>query len=324
VTTIGIISAGVALSLRLTSLADWIFDSVWSVFQQIGALRESLRTIGQPLVMPQKTNAPALKVTAGGIKITNLQHHYGKAHNGLDGISLTIKPGEKVGLIGKSGAGKSTLVNLILRFFEAEGGSIEIDGQEIRTIDQDSLRNAFGMVTQQAALFNRSVRDNIDLGRDDIDDEEMIAAAKEAKAHDFIVDLEDTKGRKGYDAFVGERGIKLSGGQRQRIALARAILKNAPIMILDEATSALDSEVEAEIQDALAIIMKNKTVIAIAHRLSTIAHMDRIVVLDKGRIVEQGSHDELLKLDGHYARFWNRQSGGFIDTSPEVSSAYGT
>ncbi len=324
VTTIGIVSAGVALSLRLAALADWIFDSIWSVFQQIGALRESLQTIGQPIVMPQQSGAPALNITAGGIKITNLSHHYGKTYNGLDGISLTIKPGEKVGLIGKSGAGKSTLVNLILRFFEAEDGSIEIDGQDIRAIDQDSLRNAFGMVTQQASLFNRSVRDNINLGRDDISDEVMIAAAREAKAHDFIMDLEDTKGRKGYDAFVGERGIKLSGGQRQRIALARAILKNAPIMILDEATSALDSEVEAEIQDALTTVMENKTVIAIAHRLSTIAHMDRIVVMDKGQIVEQGSHSELLALDGHYARFWNRQSGGFIGTEAVAPPSYGT
>lgn len=231
---------------------------------------------------------------------------------GLDGISLTVKAGEKVGLVGRSGAGKSTLVNLILRFHDAEQGSICIDGQNIRDVEQDSLRQSIGMVSQQAALLNRSVRENIALGRSELGQQIIETATREARAHDFIMQLQDAKGRTGYDAHVGERGIKLSGGQRQRIALSRVILKRAPILILDEATSALDSEVEAEIQMALDNVMQNKTVIAIAHRLSTIARMDRIVVLDEGRIVEEGTHEQLLQASNLYAKFWNRQSGGFI------------
>lgn len=313
--TIGLVSAGIALSLRITTMADWILDSVWRIFLHVGSLREALTTIGQPIAIPQAEGAPKLAVAHGAIEIQDLRHHYGVGHGGLVGVSLSIAPGEKIGLVGRSGAGKSTLVNLILRFFEAENGSIRIDGQDIRSVDQDSLRGAIGMVTQQAALLNRSVRDNILLGRTDVSERELRAASTEACAHSFIEGLKDGKGRTGYDAHVGERGVKLSGGQRQRIALARVLLKAAPILILDEATSALDSEVEAEIQESLIGAMQNKTVIAIAHRLSTIAQMDRIIVLDRGKIVEQGTHDELQTRSGLYASFWNRQSGGFIDTT---------
>jgi ATP-binding cassette subfamily B multidrug efflux pump len=240
-------------------------------------------------------------------------HHYGRGSGGLREVSLTIEPGEKVGLVGRSGAGKSTLVNLILRFFDTENGAIRIDGQDVREVTQDSLRRAIGMVTQDPSLLHRSVRANILYGRPDASEAEMVEAARRAEAHDFILGLQDMAGRTGYDAQVGERGVKLSGGQRQRIALARVILKDAPILILDEATSALDSEVEAAIQDTLYGVMAGKTVIAIAHRLSTIARMDRIVVLEDGMIAETGSHGELLALNGLYARFWTRQSGGFIN-----------
>ena len=313
--SIGTVSAAIALSLRITTMADWVLDSVWWVFLRIGSLREALLTIAQPIAIPNRADAPDLKVETGRIEIADLHHHYGLGHGGLNGLTLTIAPGEKVGVVGRSGAGKSTLVNLILRFFEAEKGAIRIDGQDIREVDQDSLRAAIGMVAQQAALLNRSVRDNILLGRGDVPDEALFAAARQAKGHDFISDLRDNKGRTGYDAHVGERGVKLSGGQRQRVALARVILKDAPILILDEATSALDSEVEAEIQQSLIDVMENKTVIAIAHRLSTIARMDRIIVIDEGRVVEEGTHDDLLQAAGLYARCWHRQSDGVIDTT---------
>ena len=312
--SIGVVSATIALSLRITTMADWILDSVWWVFLRVGSLREALKTIGQPIAIPQEDDAPDLSISDGAIEIKDLTHHYGQDRGGLDGISLSIKPGEKIGLVGRSGAGKSTLVNLILRFFEAEKGSIVVDGQDIRDVDQDSLRSAIGMVAQQAALLNRSVKDNILLGRDDVSDEQLFNATKLACADTFIEGLRDSKGREGYDAHVGERGVKLSGGQRQRVAIARVILKDAPILILDEATSALDSEVEAEIQQSLVGVMESKTVIAVAHRLSTIAQMDRIVVLDQGKIVEQGTHEELKEKGGLYASFWGRQSGGFIDT----------
>lgn len=315
--SVGVVSAMIALSLRITTMADWILDSIWWVFRSVGSLREALKTIGQPIAIPQSEDTPELVVNKGGIEIKDLTHHYGQVSGGLGGISLSIKPGEKIGLVGRSGSGKSTLVNLILRFFEAEKGSIAIEGQDIRDVDQDSLYSAIGMVAQQAALLNRSVKENILLGRVDVSDEKLLNATILASAHDFIKDLRDNKGREGYDAHVGERGVKLSGGQRQRVALARVILKDAPILILDEATSALDSEVEAEIQEALVGVMENKTVIAIAHRLSTIAQMDRIVVLDEGKIVEQGTHEELKKKGGLYASYWNRQSGGFIDTETE-------
>ncbi|MCL4105493.1 UNVERIFIED_CONTAM: hypothetical protein GTU68_055624 [Idotea baltica] len=313
--SIGLVSSAIALSLRITTMADWILDSIWWVFMRIGSLREALTTIGQPIAIPQKADAPDLVVHQGAIKIDNLHHHYGLGHGGLGGVSLSINPGEKVGLVGRSGAGKSTLVNLILRFYEAERGAITIDGQNIQDVEQDSLRHAIGMVAQQAALLNRSVKDNILLGRTDVSEDALVAASTKARAHTFIQGLRDSKGRQGYDAHVGERGVKLSGGQRQRIALARVILKDAPILILDEATSALDSEIEAEIQQSLIDVMQNKTVIAVAHRLSTIARMDRIIVMDQGQIVEQGTHEELKERSGLYARFWSRQSDGFIDTS---------
>lgn len=311
-TTIGLIGASIALSLRITTMAEWIFDSLWVIFLRVGSLREALKTVAQPLAITHDTSAPELVISDGKIEIDNLSHHYGTRSGGLDQLSLTIEAGEKVGLVGRSGAGKSTLVNLLLRFYEAERGRILIDGQNITDVEQDSLRAAIGMVSQQAALLNRSVRDNIALGREGVSQSDIENAAREARAHEFILDLKDTAGRSGYDAHVGERGIKLSGGQRQRIALSRVVLKGAPLLILDEATSALDSEVEAEIQHALEGVMKNKTVIAIAHRLSTISRMDRIVVMDQGRIVEQGTHVDLLKHEGLYARLWERQSGGFI------------
>ena len=310
--SIGLIGAAVALSLRITTMAEWVFDSVWWIFLRVGSLREALKTIAQPLAIPISKGAPQLQVRGGEISINDVKHHYGMSEGGLDGVSMVIKSGEKVGLVGRSGAGKSTLVNLVLRFHEAEQGSICIDDQNIREVDQDSLRSCIGMVSQQAALLNRSVRDNIALGRENITQEQIERAAREARAHDFIMRLEDAQGRTGYDAHVGERGIKLSGGQRQRIALSRVILKGAPILILDEATSALDSEVEAQIQLALNEVMQNKTVIAIAHRLSTIARMDRIIVLDDGKIVEEGTHEQLQAANGLYAKFWSRQSGGFI------------
>lgn len=317
--TVGTISAAVALSIRITTMADFILDSIWWTFLRVGSLREALETIAQPIAIPQKADAQPLKVTDGGIEITELRHHYGLEKGGLNGVSLTVEPGEKVGIVGRSGAGKSTLVNLILRFSDAEKGTIKIDGQDIRDVDQDSLRAAIGMVSQQAALLNRSVGDNILLGREDVPEEALIKATKEARAHDFIMGLRDNKGREDYDAHVGERGVKLSGGQRQRVAIARVILKDAPILILDEATSALDSQVEAEIQDSLIGVMENKTVIAIAHRLSTIARMDRIVVMDDGRIVEEGTHDALIAKAGVYAGFWDRQSRGFINTSDQAA-----
>lgn len=314
--SIGLVSAAVALSLRITTMADWVMEAVWSIFQQVGSVREALRTISQPLAIPPAENAPDLVLGKGEIVIEGARHHYGKGRGGLDGIDLRIAAGEKVGLVGPSGAGKSTLVNLILRFHETEAGRITIDGQDIRDVDQQSLRRVIGMVSQQAALLNRSVRDNITLGLDGVSQQKIEAAAREARAHDFICDLQDSSGRRGYNAHVGERGVKLSGGQRQRIALARVILKDAPILILDEATSALDSEVEAEIQRALHRVMENKTVIAIAHRLSTIAEMDRIVVIEAGRIVENGTHRDLLAAGRLYATLWNRQSGGFIGDEP--------
>ena len=312
--SIGVVSSAIALSFRMTTIADWVFDSFHLAFRSIGSLREALCSIGQPLAIIQEPNAPDLLIEKGDITISSLSHHYGVDRGGLNNLSLSIKAGEKIGIIGRSGAGKSTLVNLILRFFAAEQGSIYIDGQDISTVNQNSLHSVVGMVAQQAALLNRSVRDNILLGHEDVSEETLIEVAKKARAHEFIIGLEDSKGRTGYDAHVGERGIKLSGGQRQRIALARVFLKNAPILILDEATSALDSEIEEAIQGALNSVMQQKTVIAIAHRLSTIVQMDRIIVLDEGKIVEEGTHESLLKSGGLYAAFWARQSSGFIKT----------
>ncbi|MGB1235949.1 MAG: ABC transporter ATP-binding protein [Planktomarina sp.] len=313
--TIGIVGTTIALSLRIATLAEWIMDAVGRIFEQVGSVREALGTLAQPLAISFDPNAPDLNLRAGAIEVKEIAHRYGKADGGIEDVSLSIKAGERIGLVGPSGAGKSTLVNLILRFYAPEDGQILIDGQDLATVSADSLRDNIGMVSQQAALLNRSVRDNIALGRQDVSQELIEHAARQAHAHDFILGLEDSKGRKGYDAHVGERGVKLSGGQRQRVALARVILKAAPIMILDEATSALDSTVEAEIQAALRDVMRGKTVISIAHRLSTIAELDRIIVMDQGRIVEQGSHDDLLAQDGLYATFWARQSGGVIGTT---------
>jgi ATP-binding cassette subfamily B multidrug efflux pump len=279
-----------------------------------------MQTIAQPITLVDRSGATELRLTEGRIEIDGLSHHYGRGSGGIESISLTIRPGERVGLVGRSGAGKSTLVKLLLRFYDADGGRILIDGQDIAAVTQESLRRHIGMVQQDSSLLHRSVRDNILYGRPEASEAEMVEAARRAEAHDFILGLQDPQGRQGYDAQVGERGVKLSGGQRQRVALARVILKDAPILILDEATSALDSEVEAAIQATLYGMMEGKTVIAIAHRLSTIAHMDRIVVLDGGRIVEDGSHAELLAEGGLYARLWARQSGGFIGTEVEEAA----
>ena len=285
--TVGIIAAATALTLRLNAMTGWIMWALSSFFRSLGVVQEGMETITDPITLVDAANATPLKLTKGEINLKGATHHYGKETGGLSKVNLTIKPGEKIGLVGRSGAGKSTLVKLLLRFYDLEGGSISIDGQDIRAITQDSLRAHIGMVQQDSTLLHRSVRDNILYGRPDANETDMVEAAKRAEAHDFILDLEDPEGRQGYEAHVGERGVKLSGGQRQRVALARVILKDAPILVLDEATSALDSEVEAAIQDTLYGMMEGKTVIAIAHRLSTIAQMDRIVVLDEGRIIEE-------------------------------------
>ena len=315
----GAVAAATALTLRLNAMTGWIMWALTTFFRQLGVVAEGMETIAQPITLLDAPKAKPLELDKGQIAVTDLSHHYGRGSGGLDKVSLTIAPGEKLGLVGRSGAGKSTLVKLLLRFYDVEDGRIEIDGQDIAKVTQDSLRLNIGMVQQDSALLHRSVRDNILYGRPDASEAEMIEAAKQAQAHEFILTLQDPQGRSGYDAHVGERGVKLSGGQRQRVTLARVVLKNAPILLLDEATSALDSEVEAAIQDTLYGMMQGKTVIAIAHRLSTIAQMDRILVMDQGRIAEQGSHDALLAQDGLYAGFWARQSGGFLD--PDTQAA---
>lgn len=312
--TAGIVAAAAALTLRLNAMTGWIMWAVTNLFQNLGVIAEGMETIAQPISLVDSVDAKPLVVRDGRIDIAGLSHHYGRGFGGIDHLDLVIPAGQKVGLVGRSGAGKSTLVKLLLRFYNAEGGRILIDGQDSALVTQDSLRQAIGMVQQDSALLHRSVRDNILYGDPSASEAQMIAAAKQAEAHAFILDLQDSEGRKGYYAQVGERGVKLSGGQRQRITLARVMLKDAPILLLDEATSALDSEVEAAIQNTLYTMMEGKTVIAIAHRLSTIARMDRIIVLDQGRILEDGTHDDLLALGGQYAGFWARQSGGFIGT----------
>ncbi|MEP5092158.1 MAG: ABC transporter ATP-binding protein, partial [Paracoccaceae bacterium] len=310
----GVVAAATALTLRLNAMTGWIMWALTSFFRELGVVSEGMETIAQPIDLRDDVKAKPLALSEGRIELQSLTHHYGREAGGLDRIDLTIQPGEKVGLIGRSGAGKSTLVKLLLRFYDPDSGTILIDGQDITKVTQDSLRLNIGMVQQDSSLLHRSVRENILYGRPDAAEEELLAAAHQAEAHEFILDLTDPQGRTGYDAHVGERGVKLSGGQRQRITLARVILKNAPILLLDEATSALDSEVEAAIQDTLYGMMHGKTVIAIAHRLSTIAHMDRILVLDQGQVVEEGSHGALLERGGLYAQFWARQSGGFLNT----------
>ena len=310
--SVGVVAAATALALRLNSMSGWIMFAASNFFRNLGVVKEGMQTIAQPITLLDRADAQPLVVRSGTVEMRDLSHHYGKQSGGLDHIDLKIAPGEKVGLVGQSGAGKSTLVKLLLRFYDAESGQVLIDDQPISDVTQDSLRSVIGMVQQDSALLHRSVRENILYGRPAASEDEMIAAAKKAEAHDFILTLEDSEGNVGYEARVGERGVKLSGGQRQRIALARVILKDAPILLLDEATSALDSEVEAAILETLYGMMQGKTVIAIAHRLSTIAQMDRIIVMDQGRIIEDGSHDSLLTANGQYARFWARQSGGFL------------
>jgi ATP-binding cassette, subfamily B, multidrug efflux pump len=317
--SVGVVAAALALVLRINSMTYWIMWASTNLAQNLGTLAEGMQTIAQPITLVDKPNAPALRFDKGLMQIKGVSHHYGRGFGGLQDVSLTIKPGEKIGVVGRSGAGKSTLVKLMLRFYDTESGAILIDGQNIVDVTQASLRQKIGMVQQDSSLLHRSVRDNILYGRPDATEEMMVAAARKAEAHDFILTLEDPQGRKGYDAHVGERGVKLSGGQRQRVAIARVILKDAPILILDEATSALDSEAEAAIQGALYGVMEGKTVIAIAHRLSTIAAMDRIVVLEDGRVVEDAPHADLLRQNGLYARFWARQSGGFIGLEEEAA-----
>ncbi len=312
IVSVGEVAATSALIIRLNGMTGWIMWVTIRLFEHAGTIREGLQSISVPHSVVDAKDAQPLQFKRGKIEVKNLTHHYGKGAGGLDHISLVIEPGQKIGLVGRSGSGKSSLVNMIMRFRDAEGGEILIDGQSVSAVTQDSLRHQIGMVTQDSSLLHRSVRENILYGNPEASEADMIEAAKRAEAHEFILTLEDPNGRTGYDAFVGERGVKLSGGQRQRIAIARVILKDAPILILDEATSALDSEVEASIQETLYGVMEGKTVIAIAHRLSTIAAMDRIIVLDGGHVAEQGTHSELLAMNGLYAGFWNRQSGGFI------------
>ncbi|ADD39734.1 ABC transporter ATP-binding protein [Stackebrandtia nassauensis] len=312
---LGLVAASLALSLRVNGIAEWLLDAVTALFGCLGAMREHLPTIAQPLEITDAPTATDLTITGGAIRLHDVSHHYGKETGGLDRVCLNIPAGQKIGLVGRSGAGKSTLVNLILRFFDAESGTITIDDQNIRAVTQDSLRHHIALVSQDASLLHRSVAANITGGVDNIDRTRITEAARKAAADGFIPTLRDATGRTGYDAHVGERGVTLSGGQRQRIALARAFLTEAPILVLDEATSALDSESEAAIQETLSEIMADKTVIAIAHRLSTIAHLDRIVVLDEGRIVEDGSHDQLLTTGGIYADLWKHQSGGFLSST---------
>ncbi len=315
---VGAVATATAMALRVNGLSQYIMWESARLFENIGTVNDGMATLSKPHTILDKPQALPLKVTRGEIKFDHVDFSYEAGKPLLNGFNLNIKPGEKVGLIGRSGAGKSTIVNLLLRFYEPQSGTISIDGQNVDSVTQESLRAQIGLVTQDTSLLHRSVRDNIIYGRPDATEAEMISAAERAEATGFIPNLSDAKGRRGYDAHVGERGVKLSGGQRQRIAIARVMLKDAPILLLDEATSALDSEVEAAIQESLDKMMEGKTVIAIAHRLSTIAAMDRLIVLDKGRIIEEGSHTELLEKQGLYAKLWAHQSGGFLSDACRV------
>ena len=319
--TIGAIAVGIALALRLNGLSHWIMWELAGFFEQIGVVQDGINMLTKPVEINDQVDAKELKAKVGTISYKDVRFHYGKESGVIDDLSLDIKAGEKIGLVGRSGAGKTTLVNLLLRYFDLEAGQISIDGIDISTVKQDSLRSQIGMVSQDTSLLHRSVRDNIAYGKPDASDEEILEAARRANALEFIAGLEDMKGRKGLDAHVGERGVKLSGGQRQRIAIARVFLKDAPILVLDEATSALDSEVEAAIQENLFDLMQGKTVIAIAHRLSTISAMDRLIVLDQGNILEEGSHDDLVEQGGIYSDLWSRQSGGFINIDDKQKEA---
>jgi ATP-binding cassette subfamily B multidrug efflux pump len=318
---VGTVAMALPLSWQIISIAGWVAMRITEIFENIGVVQEGMMTIARPHGLTDRPGARDLKVTRGEIRFEDVRFGYGRESGLIEGLTLTVRAGERIGLVGRSGAGKSTLVNLLLRFFDIEDGRILIDGQDIAEVTQESLRTQISVVTQDTSLLHRSIRDNIGYGRPEATDAEIATAAELAHAHEFIDSLEDWRGRRGYDAQVGERGVKLSGGQRQRVAIARVILKNAPILVLDEATSALDSEVEGAIQASLDTLMAGKTVIAIAHRLSTIARMDRLVILDHGQIVEQGSHEELLRAGGHYAMLWRRQSGGFIDSEPEPATA---
>jgi ATP-binding cassette subfamily B multidrug efflux pump len=319
--TPGSLAVSLGLVMRFQGMSQWVMWEMSSLFENIGTVRDGISSLSVSRVVSDAPDAKALPPIKGDIKFENVSFHYGKKGGVIDNLNLHIQPGEKIGLVGRSGAGKSTLVNLLLRFYDRADGRILLDGHDIAHVTQDSLRANIGVVTQDTSLLHRSVRDNIIYGRPDATEEMMLAAADKAEASDFITTLSDLQGRKGFDAHVGERGVKLSGGQRQRIAIARVLLKNAPILVLDEATSALDSEVEAAIQSQLQMLMDGKTVIAIAHRLSTIAMMDRLVVLDKGRVVEQGSHAQLLETGGIYSQLWQRQSGGFIDADQGEEAA---
>ena len=310
--TAGVIASSIAPAIRLFGMSQWVMWEFSALFENLGTVQDGINTLSIPREVKDVPDAKPLVINKGEIQFKNVSFHYDRGHGVIEDFNLLIKPGEKVGLVGRSGAGKSTLVNLLLRFHDLESGRILIDRQDISQVTQESLRENIGMVTQDTSLLHRSIRDNILYGRPDASEEEMIEAAIQARAHEFIPELSDAKGRRGYDAHVGERGIKLSGGQRQRIAIARVLLKDAPILIMDEATSALDSEVEAAIRENLYKLMHGKTVIAIAHRLSTIAALDRLVVIDEGQIVEDGTHTSLVAKNGLYAQLWSRQSGGFL------------
>jgi ATP-binding cassette subfamily B multidrug efflux pump len=310
--SVGAVAAATAMAFRLNGISHWVMWEMATLFEHIGTVQDGMATLSRPRSVLDRAGATELRVTRGEVTFENVGFSYGNGRKVIEGLNLSIRPGEKIGLVGRSGAGKSTIVNLLLRLYDIQDGRVLIDGQDIAGVTQDSLRRQVGMVTQDTSLLHRSVRENIVYGRPEATEAEMRRAAEGAEADEFIAGLADPKGRTGYDAHVGERGVKLSGGQRQRIAIARVMLKDAPILLLDEATSALDSEVETAIQESLYRLMEGKTVVAIAHRLSTIAAMDRLVVMDKGRIVEVGDHKSLLAAGGIYARLWAHQSGGFL------------